>query len=200
MLLRRVAAGLRALLHRRAGEQDLHEELREYLEAAVEQNLAAGMTLEEARRAARIAMGSLEATKDAVRDVGWESRLESLWLDLRHALRGLRRSPGFAAVAILTLGLGIGINTAIFSVVNGLLLRTLPVTEPERLALVSSRNAIDQGFPAGWNFAIWDQIRQRQHDFDGALAWNRIARGHVVHRRAPANGDRHSHGARGAAA
>jgi putative ABC transport system permease protein len=172
VLLRRVAAGLRALLHRREDEQDLHEELREYLEAAVEQNLAAGMSLEEARRAAQIAMGSLEATKDAVRDVGWESRLESLWLDLRHALRGLRRSPGFAAVAVLTLALGIGINTAIFSVVNGLLLRTLPVTEPERLALVSSRNAIDQGFPAGWNYAIWDQIRERQHDFDGALAWS----------------------------
>ena len=137
------------------------------------------MSLEEARRAARIAMGSLEATKDAVRDVGWESRLESLWLDLRHALRGLRRSPGFAAVAILTLALGIGINTAIFSVVNGLLLRTLPVTEPERLALVSSRNAIDQGFPAGWNYAIWDQIRQRQHDFDGALAWTCFHRGSI---------------------
>ncbi len=197
MLLRRVAAGLRALLRRSEGEQDLHEELREYLEAAVEQNLAAGMTLEEARRAARIAMGSLEATKDAVRDVGWESHLESLWLDLRHALRGLRRSPGFAAVAILTLALGIGINTAIFSVVNGLLLRTLPVTEPERLALVSSRNAIDQGFPAGWNYAIWDQIIRGP----GAPArCNRIARGHVVHRRAPANRDRHSHGARGAAA
>ncbi len=172
MLLRRVTAGLRTLLRRRETEQDLDEELQEYLEAAVEQNLAAGMSPEEARRAARIAMGSLESTKEAVRDGGWESRLESIWQDVRHALRGLRRSPAFAAVAILTLALGIGINTAIFSVVNGLLLRTLPVSEPDRLALVSSRRALELGFPAGWNYRVWEQIRLQQREFDGAIAWS----------------------------
>jgi predicted permease len=134
------------------------------------------MTREDARRQAHIAMGSVEATKDAVRDVGWESRLESIWQDVRQALRGLRRSPGFAAVAILTLALGIGINTAIFSVVNSLLLRTLPVAEPEKLALVSFPRAIEQGFPAGWNYAIWEQIRQRRHEFDGAIAWDVFTR------------------------
>lgn len=90
---------------------------------------------------------------------------------MRHAIRGLRRSPGFAAVAILTLALGIGVNTAIFSVVNGLLLRALPVAAPERLALVSTRGSVEQGFPAGWNYEIWNQIRQRQDRFDGAVAW-----------------------------
>ncbi|HEU4692775.1 MAG TPA: ABC transporter permease, partial [Vicinamibacterales bacterium] len=110
--------------------------------------------------------------KDAVRDVGWESLVESIWQDVRYALRGLRRSPAFAAVAILTLALGIGINTAIFSVVNGLLLRSLPVAQPERLALVSSPRAIEGGFPAGWNYNVWEQIHKRQDGFDGAIAWS----------------------------
>ena len=101
----------------------------------------------------------------------WTSWLEGVWRDIRHAIRGLRRSPGFAAVAILTLALGIGVNTAIFSVVNGLLLRALPVAAPEQLALVSTRESIEQGYPAGWNYQIWNQIRQRQDRFDGAVAW-----------------------------
>ncbi len=170
--MRRLLAGLRALLRRREHEQDLDDELRAYLEAAIDQNLASGMSRDEARRAARLTVGNIEATKDAVRDVGWESWLESVWQDIRHAFRGLRRSPGFAAVAILTLALGIGLNTAIFSVVNSLLLRSLPVTEPERLALVSSRSATEGGFPAGWNYQVWEQIRQRQGEFDGAIAWS----------------------------
>ena len=152
-------------------EQDLDDELRAYLNAVVEQNLAAGISHEDAVRTARIRIGSIEAAKDAVRDVGWETRLESVWRDIRHACRGLRRSPGFAAIAILTLALGIGVNTAIFSVVNGLLLRALPVAAPEQLALVSTRESIEQGYPAGWNYQIWNQIRQRQDRFDGAVAW-----------------------------
>jgi hypothetical protein len=81
----------------------------------------------------RTTIGSLEAIKDAVRDVGWESRLESIWQDVRHACRGLRRSPGFAAVATLTLALGTGANTAIFTLIDALLLRSLPVANPEQL-------------------------------------------------------------------
>jgi predicted permease len=101
----------------------------------------------------------------------WTSWLDSVWRDVRRATRGLRRSPGFAAVAILTLALGIGVNTAIFSVVNGLLLRALPVSAPEQLALVSTRQAVEQGFPSGWNYEIWNQIRLRQDRFAGAVAW-----------------------------
>src|SRR6188474_3458757 len=169
--MRRFLTGLRALLWKRRLEQDLDEELRAYLDAIVDENMAAGMRPDEARRAARISIGSLEAAKDAVRDVGWESRVESLWQDVRHAFRGLRRAPGFAAVAILTLALGIGVNTAIFSVVNSLLLRALPVDAPEQLAVLSTREAVEHGYSPGWNYAIWDQIRQRQQNFDGALAW-----------------------------
>ena len=169
--LRRLIAGLRALFWKRQHEDDLHEELRAYLDNAVEHNLASGMSPDDALRAARITAGNLEATKDAVRDVGWESRIDSIWQDIRYGFRGLRRSRGFAAVAILTLALGIGVNTAIFSVVNGLLLRALPVTAPEQLALLSTREAIDEGYVSGWNYTIWDQIHQRQAEFDGAVAW-----------------------------
>ena len=134
--------------------------------------MAAGMERGDALRAARLELGGFAATKDRVRDVGWESLVESVWQDVRYAVRMMRQSPGFAAVAVLTLALGIGANTAIFSVVNSLLLRTLPVAKPQRLVTVSSARMSAQGYTAGWGFPIWEQIRQRAQAFDGALAWS----------------------------
>jgi putative ABC transport system permease protein len=94
--------------------------------------------------------------------------------DLRLAFRALRASPIVSIVAALSLALGIGANTAIFSLVNSLLLRALPVVEPQRLVTISSDMAIRLGFKAGlgWNYALWDQLRQRAQAFDGALAWS----------------------------
>jgi putative ABC transport system permease protein len=93
--------------------------------------------------------------------------------DLRLSIRALRASPIVSGMAVLSLALGIGANTAIFSLVNGLLLRALPVVEPQRLATISSDKAIQLGFNAGlgWNYAMWDQLRQRAQAFDGAFAW-----------------------------
>jgi hypothetical protein len=89
--LRRVVSGFNALFWKHQMEQELDEELRAHLETAIEENMRAGMTREDAIRAARVDMGSFEAVKDHTRDAGWESALESVWLDVRYAVRTLRK-------------------------------------------------------------------------------------------------------------
>ena len=103
------------------------------MEASIDENTRRGMAQHDAVRAARVAIGSLEAVKDYTRDVGWETRLDSFWRDVSYAARTLRRSPAFSAVAVLTLALGIGANTAIFSVINAVMLRPLRVERPDEL-------------------------------------------------------------------
>src|SRR5438128_6119479 len=92
--------------------------------------------------------------------------------DLRLAVRALRSTPIVSTVAALSLALGIGANTAIFSLVNSLLLRTLPVVEPQRLVTISSDRAIGRGFIPGWSYPIWEQIQRRAEPFDGSFSWS----------------------------
>jgi predicted permease len=123
-LFSRIAGGFRALVRSQRAEQELDDELREYLERAVEERVAAGMSRADASRAVRVETGSVAAVKDRVREVGWESIVGRTWQDMRFASRMLRRQPTFAAAAIATLALGIGGVTAVFSVVDALFLRS----------------------------------------------------------------------------
>lgn len=135
-MLRKLAARLRALAGGRDVGAETDAEICFHVEMQTRKNRLAGMSPAAARRAALVAFGGIEQTREATRDTRtlW---LDSVWRDLLFGLRGLRRNPGFSAAVVLTLGLGVGANSAIFSVVNGLMLRPLPVRDGARLTMLA---------------------------------------------------------------
>ena len=158
-----LSGGLRALLHKRESEAEMDDELRAYLDAATEQKTRSGMSAADAGRAARVEMGSMEAVKDEIRIAGWETAVEALWSDIRYAVRVLSGTPIFTGVVMITLALGIGANTAIFSLIDSLLLRSLPIQHPEELVEVSHTTFTNP---------LWEQVRDRQDVFSGVFAWS----------------------------
>jgi putative ABC transport system permease protein len=164
--------------------------LKEFLDATTRDKIRAGMTSDQATRAAHIEMGGMEAVKESVRAASWESRVETIWSDLRFGARLLRLNPLFSAAAILSLALGIGANTAIFQLIDAVRLRTLPVKNAQEIARVAidHRGSATGHFSTRYpdlTYAMWEQIRAQQQAFSGIFAWGpttfNIAPGGEVH-------------------
>lgn len=143
-------AAIRNLFGKRRYEAEMAEELRAHLELREEQLRAAGHSAEEARQGARREFGGVEQIKERCRDGRRFAWLEQIWRDLRHGARQLARSPGFTVIAVLSLAIAIGASTAIFTLVNDFLLRSLPVRAPEELVLLRNLSGVRGGTMARW--------------------------------------------------
>jgi predicted permease len=169
MPLKNFFAGLRALFHKEREDQELDEEVREYIEASAIAKMRAGMDRAQALRAARVELGSVDSVKENVREVGWERVIESLWQDVRYAARRLRKDIGYTATAILALAIGIGANTALFTLFAAVALKPLPAPQPENLVSLW-RTTPEQ--PSHGTFSLADYIYYRDHNsvFAGVAA------------------------------
>src|SRR5213082_3539738 len=173
MIMRQLRAWLvrfGELFRKERGDRDLAAEMESHLQMHIEDNLRAGMSPTEARRQALIKLGGVEQTKEIYRDRRGLPLLETLFQDLRFAGRMLLKNPGFTAIAVLTLVLGIGATTAIFSVVYGVLLRPLPFSEPNRImAIFEVNNHGTWSHLADPNF---DDFRDQNHSFEAIAKYN----------------------------
>ena len=165
----RFVARLIAFFHRRRLDAELADELSAHLDFAAADNLARGMSAEEARRAAALRCGGALQTAEAYRDQRGFPLLDSLTQDLRYVLRVLWKSPAFTAVAIISLALGLGATLTMFSLINGLLLRQLPVRDPGRL--VELTTVTRQGRPARMSLPMLETLGERQRAFSGIFGW-----------------------------
>jgi predicted permease len=160
MSLRAVRLGLRRLFDRNRADRDLSDEVAHYVELATAEHVRRGFSPEEAARRARVEMGSIEAVKERVRASGWEARVESFWQDVRYAARNLRGQRTFTLAAALTLTLGIGATTAMFSVVDGVL-RPLPLPRAHELALLFTddiRRGLHRELTATLTIEDWQRL------------------------------------------
>jgi putative ABC transport system permease protein len=163
-MLRDLLLRLRSLSRRRVVEAELDDELRQHFERLVEAHLRQGLSHEAATRQARLEFGGFDQVKEAHRDVRGTARIESLLRDVAYVARQMRRAPSFALLAMGCLGLGIGVNTATFGVVNAVLLRPMPVAEPQRLVFIG------RGQGDGFTYATYRALNDRSRVLAGVAA------------------------------
>jgi putative ABC transport system permease protein len=171
--------GRRVLMALRGGrfDSDLEEEMRLHRELREQQHLERGVSPEEAHYAALRRFGNQLVLREESRDMWNWNWLETFLQDIRYGLRTLAKSPGFTAVALLTLALGIGANTAIFQLVDAVRLRTLPVKDPQSLAIVHLKRDMwvsgnFMGPYAEFTYPLWQQVRQHQQAFSSIAVWS----------------------------
>jgi putative ABC transport system permease protein len=167
-LWRQLTRGLRALTHRSAADEDVADEVRDYLDRATAEYVARGLSPEEASRAARLELGNATSVSQQVRESGWENLIETLIADLRYTARRLVAEPGFAAVTVLTLAVGVGSTTAIFSALNPILFQPLPYPDAGRIMMVWDFNM--DGSRADVTFGTQQELVERSHSFDALAA------------------------------
>jgi|HubBroStandDraft_1064217.scaffolds.fasta_scaffold107333_2 hypothetical protein len=174
-LLSRLRSTLGATLRRARMEREMDSEIRLHIENHAERLMRAGVPWQEAQRRASLEFGGVAQVKDACRDARGADLIESLLRDLVHGLRMLRKNPGFAALAVATLALGIGATTAVFSLVNAALLRALPYRDPERLVFLFQPNPHFPGVPleafSPFNADFYDWQKQSRSFTNLALCW-----------------------------
>jgi predicted permease len=163
--LRSIVSRLRGLMTRRTAEREFDFELQHHLGLLTADFVAQGLTREEAERAARIRLGGIVQLKEVDRELrGWPL-LDAAVQDSRYAVRAMRRNPGFSLVAVLTLALGIGANTAIFSVVRAVVLKPLPFTQSDRLFNVYQQGLEDETTKTGWSYINFEVLREQNRVF-----------------------------------
>ena len=179
-LLNNLKNGLKSLFQKQRVDHELNEELASYLEASAADKQRAGLSRKAARRAAKAEIGSPGSVKHQVWSSRWESLPDNLFQDLRFAFRQLLKTPGFTFVALLSLALGIGANTAIFTLLNAIMLRPLPVQKPQELLLFGDGHAQGSigGVPEGrmplFSYAFLQEFRRQTKSFSGIAAVNSI--------------------------